>query len=132
MHRKELNEIAENDDKPSFENTIAAHDRSGATLRRVANVFYNLCSSQNTPEVQMVQTEMAPLLSRHSSATYQVPGLKQPTRCDTQQSTVAFSRTPIPRFFPCRSGIRSGTTRTIVDDWSGCPDSVEAGQTAAQ
>jgi len=44
-------------------------------LDRVGGVFGNMCSSQNTPELQAVQTEMTPILSRHGSATFTLPGL---------------------------------------------------------
>jgi peptidyl-dipeptidase Dcp len=59
----------------TFENTMAAYDRAGSLLGRVGAVFQNMCSSLNTAELQEVQTTMAPLLSRHTSGTYQVAGL---------------------------------------------------------
>ncbi len=74
IHLQELEEIAQHPE-PSFESTIAAFDRAGALLDRVTGVYSNLCSSQNPPELQAVQTQMAPLLSRHASQMYQIPGL---------------------------------------------------------
>ncbi len=44
-------------------------------LTRVSQVFYNLCSSDNPPELQLVQTKMAGPLATHSSAIYMYPGL---------------------------------------------------------
>jgi peptidyl-dipeptidase Dcp len=74
-HLLELQTIAENGAPLSFDSVIATYDRSGKLLARIAQVFSNLCSSLNTPDLQEVQTAMAPLLSRHSSETYQLPGL---------------------------------------------------------
>lgn len=74
-HMDDLHELVDNSDAPTFENTIAAYDRAGSLLRKVSAVFSNLCSSCNTPELQAVQKEMTPLLSRHRSACYQLPGL---------------------------------------------------------
>jgi peptidyl-dipeptidase Dcp len=70
----ELQKIAK-EPNPTFDNIIAAYDRAGQLCSRIQAVFSNLCSSLNTPELQEVQRDMAPILSRHSSACYQVPGL---------------------------------------------------------
>jgi len=74
-HLEDLSAIASEAEVPNFENTIAAYDRAGRLLERVSNVFSNLCSSQNTEDLQKVQTEMAPILSRHRSSCFRVPGL---------------------------------------------------------
>ena len=69
-HRAELAVIAGQTDAPTFENTLAAFDRSGRTLDRVASVFYNLTASNTNPELQAVQREMAAPLAAHHSAVY--------------------------------------------------------------
>jgi peptidyl-dipeptidase Dcp len=74
-HLKDLSGIVNNNDPPTFDNVIVAYDRSGSIFDKVAGVFGNMCSSQNTPELQKIQTDMTPILSRHSSATYTLPGL---------------------------------------------------------
>ena len=74
-HLKDLNGIVNNPDPPTFDNVIVAYDRSGSIFDKVGGVFGNMCSSQNTPELQKIQTDMTPILSRHSSATYTLPGL---------------------------------------------------------
>jgi len=74
-HLKDLQAIVDNPDPPTFENVMVAYDRAGKVLDRVGGVFGNMCSSQNTPELQAVQTEMTPILSRHGSATFTLPGL---------------------------------------------------------
>ena len=76
-HLKDLRAIVDNPDPPTFENVMVAYDRAGSTLDKVAGVFSNMCSSQNTPELQIVQTDMSPILSRHQSATFSLPGLFQ-------------------------------------------------------
>jgi len=74
-HLGDLRAIVENPDPPTFENVMVSYDRAGKTLDKVTGVFYNMCSSQNTPELQAVQTELSPILSRHGSAAYTLPGL---------------------------------------------------------
>lgn len=76
-HLLDLQAIVDNPEPPTFENVMVAYDRAGSTLDKVGGVFGNMCSSQNTPELQAVQTEMSPILSRHRSATFTLPGLFQ-------------------------------------------------------
>lgn len=70
QHRAELVAIGTQREAPSFDNTIAAFDRSGRLLDRVAAVFYNLTSSATSPELQAVQRTMAAPMAAHSSAVY--------------------------------------------------------------
>ncbi len=42
---------------------------------RTGAVYGNYTSSLNTPDMQKVQTKMAPILSRHNSKAYDIPGL---------------------------------------------------------
>lgn len=69
-HREELDAIADQAEPPSFDNTLAAFDRSGALLERVQLLFNNLCASATTPALQAVQRQMAMPLAAHSSAVY--------------------------------------------------------------
>jgi peptidyl-dipeptidase Dcp len=69
-HRAELAAIGAQTDAPGFDNTIAAFDRSGALLDRVAAVFYNLTSSATSPALQAVQRSMAGPMAAHQSAIY--------------------------------------------------------------
>eukprot|EP00584_Thalassiosira_punctigera_P005545 CAMPEP_0172528740 /NCGR_PEP_ID=MMETSP1067-20121228/3022_1 /TAXON_ID=265564 ORGANISM="Thalassiosira punctigera, Strain Tpunct2005C2" /NCGR_SAMPLE_ID=MMETSP1067 /ASSEMBLY_ACC=CAM_ASM_000444 /LENGTH=672 /DNA_ID=CAMNT_0013312701 /DNA_START=216 /DNA_END=2234 /DNA_ORIENTATION=+ len=59
----------------AFDSILGAYDRAGALLSKVGDVYENYTSSLNTPDMQEVQTKMAPILSRHSSKAYDVPGL---------------------------------------------------------
>ena len=69
-HRAEIATIADSPATPTFENTIAAFDRSGRRLARAEHVFFNLTSSETSPALQAVEREVAPKLAAHESATY--------------------------------------------------------------
>jgi len=71
VHRAEVAAISGQAAPPSFDNTLAAFDRAGQLLGRVAMAFYNLTSSATSPELQAVQREVAGPLAAHSSAVYQ-------------------------------------------------------------
>ena len=69
-HNAEIDAIASNPSPPDFSNTIEALERSGHSLRRIEHVFYNLTGSHTNSELQAIELEMAPVLSRHSTAVY--------------------------------------------------------------
>ena len=64
----EVEVIAQRDVAPTFDNTIAALERSGRTLDRVRRVFFCLASADTTPELQEIKAEYAPRLSAHADA----------------------------------------------------------------
>lgn len=59
----ELDRIAKDPAAPTFENTIVQMERVGGTLDRVQTVYGVFGSTMNSPEVQVVQREMAPRLA---------------------------------------------------------------------
>ncbi len=67
-HRTEVDAIGAQLELPSFENTVAAFDRSGRLLRRLEGLFYNLTSSETSPALQAVERRLAPRLAAHRSA----------------------------------------------------------------
>jgi peptidyl-dipeptidase Dcp len=69
-HLEELAAIRTQAAPPDFENTVAAFDRAGRQLDRVASVFYNLTSSATSPELQAVQCAMAGPMAAHHTAVY--------------------------------------------------------------
>jgi peptidyl-dipeptidase Dcp len=71
LHREELSAITGQSAAADFDNTLAAYDRAGELLRRTESVFYSLCASATSPELQAVQREMAGPLSAHWSAVQQ-------------------------------------------------------------
>ena len=68
-HRAEVEAIAANPDAPTFANTVAALGMSGERLASVQAVFGTLVSAQSTEEIQAIQREMAPRLTRHRDDT---------------------------------------------------------------
>ena len=64
-HKKEIEAIIANTAPADFENTIAALDRSGSLLRRVRVVFGGLTGSDGSDDMQVLNKELSPLLSRH-------------------------------------------------------------------
>jgi len=62
----EIDKIASDPAPPTFENTLAALERSGRTLDRVATVFGVYGSTMSTPDFQKVEEEMAPKLAAFS------------------------------------------------------------------
>lgn len=67
-HKKEIAEIASRNSRPTFKNTIAALEKSGALLDRTADVFFNLASSHTNPELQEIERDITPKLAEHGSA----------------------------------------------------------------
>ena len=59
----ETEKIANDPAPPDFENTIAALERSGRTLTRVATLYGVWGATMSSPEYQVVEREMAPRLA---------------------------------------------------------------------
>ena len=59
----ELDKIANNPAAPTFENTIVAMEKSGHTLDRVSTIYGVWSGSMSSPEMEAVDTEMAPKLA---------------------------------------------------------------------
>jgi peptidyl-dipeptidase Dcp len=74
-HKRELDAIAEHAATPSFANTVAAFDGSGAWLGRVTRVFSALTASHTNEALQAVQRRLAAPLAAHRSAVYQHSGV---------------------------------------------------------
>lgn len=65
--KAEIEAIVNNPEAPTFENTILAYDNSGEFLRRVSSVFGCVAGTDMTPELEAIQGEVSPLLTRHNS-----------------------------------------------------------------
>ncbi|MEQ8782057.1 MAG: M3 family metallopeptidase [Roseibium album] len=65
--KAESDEIAEQSDRPDFGNTIAALEKSGERLTKVARTFFNLTSADTNETLQQIERNIAPKLARHSS-----------------------------------------------------------------
>ncbi len=71
----EIDRIANDPAPPTFENTIAAMERTGRTLDRVGTVYGVYSSTLNDEAVQAVEREMAPKLAAFSDQITQNPQL---------------------------------------------------------
>ena len=59
VHLAEMEAIANDPAKATFENTIEKAERSGQLLTRVAKVFFNLAQSNTNPEIQKLQADLS-------------------------------------------------------------------------
>ncbi|OYQ43369.1 peptidase M3 [Flavobacterium cyanobacteriorum] len=66
IHEKEIAAIADNPDKPTFENTIVAFENAGQLLIRVNTIFSNLNSANTNQELQAIAKDVAPDLSANN------------------------------------------------------------------
>src|SRR5262245_8158 len=67
----EIEAIATERAKPTFENTIEALERAGRSLDRVAGVFYNLAGTDTNDAIQAIEREMAPRFAKHGMRIHQ-------------------------------------------------------------
>ena len=68
--KQEIQGIIDCPDAPTFQNTIAALDRSGHLLSQSALIFADLSDSNSNPELEELQTELYPLMTAHSDDIY--------------------------------------------------------------
>lgn len=61
--RKEIEDIANATSTSSFDNTVAALERSGEQLHRATSIFFNLNSAETNDELQQIAQQVSPLLS---------------------------------------------------------------------
>jgi peptidyl-dipeptidase Dcp len=64
-HRAEVAAIAADAAAPTFANTIAALEASGAALTRTVNVFNLLADAHTNDAIQAIEREVAPLKAKH-------------------------------------------------------------------
>ena len=65
---EEIDRIANSPEQPTFENTLVELERTGKTLSKVADVFFNLLSSNTNEQMDKIAAEVSPKLSAHSDA----------------------------------------------------------------
>ncbi|MBA5247785.1 M3 family metallopeptidase [Marnyiella aurantia] len=66
----EIQQIANNTDAPTFENTILALENSGEVLKRAAIVFFNFTSANTNPTLQKLEEEFAPKFAAQEDQIY--------------------------------------------------------------
>ncbi|MEI6586255.1 MAG: M3 family metallopeptidase [Sediminibacterium sp.] len=69
-HDEEIDAIANNTAKPTFQNTVLALEISGEDLTRATTIFYNLTISNTNPELQKTEEEFAAIFSAHRDKLY--------------------------------------------------------------
>ena len=65
QQQAEIEAIVNNPEAPTFENTVLAYEYSGQLLQQVSSVFFNLSECENSPEMEAIEEEVTPLLSKH-------------------------------------------------------------------
>ena len=65
---EEIDQIANNPEQATFENTLVELERTGKTLSKVADVFFNLLSSNTNKQMDKIAAEISPKLSAHRDA----------------------------------------------------------------
>ena len=63
LAKAEIDQIVNNTDTPTFENTTAALDFTGEKLNRITSIFFNLNSAETNDEIQKIAQEVSPWLS---------------------------------------------------------------------
>ena len=66
QNKAEIDAIVNNEDAPTFENTIVALDRSGLLLDRVTGVFFNVLEADGNDEMNSIAEQVSPMLSELS------------------------------------------------------------------
>jgi peptidyl-dipeptidase Dcp len=67
-HLAEIKAIAHNPAAPTFDNTIAAMEKSGRMLDRTSQVFFALSQANTNDTLQAIETKVTPKLSEHFDA----------------------------------------------------------------
>ena len=67
-HLTEIETIANNPEKPTFENTVSALELAGELLTRASDIFWNLVGANTNDTLQELERKLSPELSRHQSA----------------------------------------------------------------
>ncbi len=69
--RGEINDILENEDEPTFSNTIEKLEKCGERLDTVSNLLFNLNSAETSDEIQQIAQEATPMLTKFDSEVKQ-------------------------------------------------------------
>ena len=67
---KEIEPIANSAEKPTFDNTVVALERTGRLLDRAETTFSNLNACNTNPALQKIEEETAPKLAAHRDAIH--------------------------------------------------------------
>lgn len=73
--KADIENIKDNLEAPTFQNTVAALDRAGLVLNRVAGVFFNLIECDSTPIMQEIANKVQPMVTQYANGVYLDPVL---------------------------------------------------------
>lgn len=65
LHEAEIEAITQNNDDPTFENTMLAYDASGKLLARLNLLFGMISAAETNEKLQAVQEQLMPMLTAH-------------------------------------------------------------------
>jgi peptidyl-dipeptidase Dcp len=75
LHDAEIDAIAGNKQPATFPNTIEALEKSGYILNRANQILSNLTSANTSPELQVIDKDVSPMLSEHYDNIYMMDKL---------------------------------------------------------
>ncbi|MGN1045793.1 MAG: M3 family metallopeptidase [Candidatus Cryptobacteroides sp.] len=75
LQEAEIDAIIARNDEPTFENTVAAYERSGAVLDKVTGVLFNLSETDATESLQKIVEKVIPMITEHSDNIFMNPYL---------------------------------------------------------
>ena len=115
QHLAEIKAIANQADPPTFDNTIVAMERSGATLTRAAKVFFAMAGANTNDALQKAEQAVAPRLADHQDAIYLDPKLYERIKAlhDRRDALDADARFLTERYH--RDFVRSGANLSDED-----------------
>ncbi|CDZ50100.1 M3 family metallopeptidase [Neorhizobium galegae] len=67
IHEAEIEAIASNPEEPTFTNTVVALETAGDELSRVSSLFWGKAGAHTNENIQALEREIAPKMSRHYS-----------------------------------------------------------------
>ncbi|WP_417265117.1 M3 family metallopeptidase [Brumimicrobium sp.] len=70
VKRAHIEKIIDQEEEPTFENTLVALEKSGEQLSRAANVFYALTGAHTNDTLQALNQKLAPLFSELNDEIY--------------------------------------------------------------
>jgi peptidyl-dipeptidase Dcp len=65
QHQQDIDAIINNAEEPTFENTILALENAGPLLTKVISVFFNISSADGNDEMQAIEEEYSPKITKH-------------------------------------------------------------------
>lgn len=70
QQKKAVEEIANNEEEPTFDNTVVALEKSGELLNRSSQIFYALTGANTNETLQGIEEEMAPKFAAQNDEIY--------------------------------------------------------------